>query len=439
LLLAWRGRIPETGGFFAAGAALLIAVLADQALRLRRSRARPVRPGWAGLGLLGLRNASIRPGRSLLCIALIACATFLMIAVSAFRRVETAGDSGRHSGTGGFSLLAESMLPVIHDPGSAEGRAALNLPSEPFDQVRWARFRMRPGDDSSCLNLYRPGTPRLLAPDPGFVREGRFRFRESLAATPEEQNNPWLLLEKDPGDGAIPAIADANSLAYVLHLGVGAEWVLPSEAGPPLRFRIVASLSDSLFQSELLISEGNFKRLFPAVQGRRYFLIEAGTGGEDAVTRVLEERLSDSGMDVMRASERLASYHRVENTYLSTFQALGALGLLLGTCGLGVVLLRNAFERRRELALQQAVGFSPAHLAWVLLAENARLLVGGVLSGSFGALLAVVPAVITRNLSFPWPFLLVTLLAIFGTGVIATLVAVAMALRTPLLQALRSE
>jgi hypothetical protein len=33
----------------------------------------------------------------------------------------------------------------------------------------------------------------------------------------------------------------------------------------------------------------------------------------------------------------------------------------------------------------------------------------------------------------------VTLLAIFGTGVIATLVAVAMALRTPLLQALRSE
>jgi ABC-type antimicrobial peptide transport system permease subunit len=124
---------------------------------------------------------------------------------------------------------------------------------------------------------------------------------------------------------------------------------------------------------------------------------------------------------------------------LSTFQALGALGLLLGTCGLGVVLLRNAFERRRELALQQAVGFGPAHLAWVLLAENARLLVGGVLSGSFGALLAVVPAVITRNLSFPWPFLLVTLLAIFGTGVIATLVAVAMALRTPLLQALRSE
>jgi len=33
--------------------------------------------------------------------------------------------------------------------------------------------------------------------------------------------------------------------------------------------------------------------------------------------------------------EKLAAFHRVENTYLSTFQALGGLGLLLGTLGLG--------------------------------------------------------------------------------------------------------
>ena len=52
--------------------------------------------------------------------------------------------------------------------------------------------------------------------------------------------------------------------------------------------------------------------------------------------------------------DRIAAFHRVENTYLSTFQSLGALGLLLGTAGLAAVLLRNVLERRRELALLRA-------------------------------------------------------------------------------------
>ena len=39
----------------------------------------------------------------------------------------------------------------------------------------------------------------------------------------------------------------------------------------------------------------------------------------------------------------------MENTYLSTFQTLGGLGLVLGTFGLAAVLLRNVLERRREL------------------------------------------------------------------------------------------
>jgi ABC-type lipoprotein release transport system permease subunit len=54
--------------------------------------------------------------------------------------------------------------------------------------------------------------------------------------------------------------------------------------------------------------------------------------------------------------ERLANFHRVENTYLSTFQMLGGLGLILGTLGMAAVLLRNVLERRRELALLRAVG-----------------------------------------------------------------------------------
>ena len=50
---------------------------------------------------------------------------------------------------------------------------------------------------------------------------------------------------------------------------------------------------------------------------------------------MIENALVDLGADAVSTGERLAGFHRVENTYLSTFQTLGGLGLLLGTVGLG--------------------------------------------------------------------------------------------------------
>ena len=156
---------------------------------------------------------------------------------------------------------------------------------------------------------------------------------------------------------------------YVLHRAVGDE--LDSGRvdanGNPVRLRIVASLADSVLQGEIVIADEQFRRTLPNEDGYRFFLIDVAGSPAGAVaaaaTRVsevaahLEERLSDFGFDATNAADRLAAYHRVENTYLSTFQALGALGLLLGTIGLGAIAVRNVLERRRELALLRAVGY----------------------------------------------------------------------------------
>ncbi|KKK81298.1 hypothetical protein LCGC14_2814860, partial [marine sediment metagenome] len=54
---------------------------------------------------LGLRNAARRPGRSLAVVALLACGSFLIVAVGANRLDASAGAADRASGTGGFALL----------------------------------------------------------------------------------------------------------------------------------------------------------------------------------------------------------------------------------------------------------------------------------------------------------------------------------------------
>ena len=414
---AFAHVIPDTSAFFGAGTLLLIGAIFFEWARLRGQIG-----AVTSVIKLGIRNASHRPGRSVLVIALISSAVFLVVALDAFRRPPVAV-SDPHSGAGGFSLAAESQLPIFWDLNTPAGRDNLNLSA--MKDTKFYAFRLRPGEDASCLNLYEPRTPRILGAPREFLNLNRFSFTETAV----KSENPWQLLEADPQDGAIPSISDANSITYVLHRKVGDVF----DAGG-IKVQLVAALDDSIFQSELIISDKNFTRAFPAEQGFRYFLID----GPPSNAPLLADALSDYGFNVVSTPERLAAFHRVENTYLSTFQALGGLGLLLGTLGLGAVLLRNIMERRKELALLLAVGYRPEHLRIMVIAENAYLLLAGPLIGAFSASLEILPALLKRG-HLPNPCLALLLLAVPVAGIAASLLAVKIVARAPLLETLRSE
>ena len=439
------GLLGDTAGFFGAGILFLVALLTSIWTWLcRRVPSRLLTPGTWSVVQIGFRNAAYRPGRSVLCIALIAAAAFIIVAVDAFRREGTEAVLDPESGTGGYTLLADSLLPIVYDPNTEAGRDELNLTNvegNVLDEVSFARFRVRPGEDASCLNLYQAKDPRILAPTTTFVEGDRFAFGRSLPLADDDpaRANPWLLLDREQPDGAVPAIADATSLTYVLHLGVGDEFILNRDTDRPIRLRIVAALTDSVFQREILISERHFLELFPDQGGYRFFLMDAAPEAAPAVTAVLEDRLADFGFDVVSAGERLAAFHRVENTYLATFQMLGGLGLLLGTLGLAAVLLRNVLERRRELALLRAVGYRSTHLSLMVIAENAFLLFVGLVTGTVCAVLAIAPAWLERGGQWPVASLGGLLVAVAVTGLAASVLATAAAWRLPLLASLRAE
>ena len=437
-----QGALNATAGFFGAGMVLLCALLGFAWIWLRR---RPpgtiVSPRPWSVMQLGIRNSSYRPGRSVLCIALIAFAAFIIVAVDAFRRDEReAGERG--SSSGGFALLADALLPLGDDLSARSGRARLGLTefqTGPLSNVSFERFRVRAGDDASCLNLYQPTDPRVLAVSDRFIEENRFTFGPTLAATPDEVENPWRLLRRDLPDDVVPALADANSLTYALHLSVGDEIVLNRDSDREVRLRIVAALADSVLQRELVISERHFRRVFPEEEGFHFFMIDVAPEQAAVVAATLEDRLSDFGFDVTPTAERLASFHRVENTYLATFQTLGALGLLLGTLGLGAVLLRNVLERRRELGLLRAIGYAPRHLALMVLAENALLLALGLGIGTGCALIAIAPAWLERGQRLPVASIAWLLVAVVVAGFAASLAATRAVVAAPLLAALKTE
>ena len=154
---------------------------------------------------------------------------------------------------------------------------------------------------------------------------------------------------------------------------------------------------------------------------------------------LLNTALADRGFEAVPTAERLQSYLAVENTYLSTFQALGGLGLILGSLGLAVVLLRSVWERRGELALLRALGFRRSTLAWLVLAENGFLLLLGLAAGTVSALAAAAPHLARQAAGTPWLGLAGVLAATAAVGLTVGAVAAFAALRAPLVAALRHE
>jgi ABC-type lipoprotein release transport system permease subunit len=448
LLLSILKFIGQEAGFFGGGILILISLLCLQSVWLKRRTHKLINGNGAfAISQLGFRNATHKPGRSILCITLIAAAVFIVVTVDAFRKDDSSATFDKRSGNGGFPLFAESQLPLIYDPNTNEGKEELLLTpddgSQILNEIKFSRFRVRPGDDASCLNLFQARNPRIIAPTDDFVKENRFVFQSYDppvgAGGTDPSQNPWPLLDKEQTDGSIPVIADANSLTYALHLRVGDIFTLQQETKEPIRLRIVGALSNSIFQGEFLMSEKNFLKLFPEQQGFKFFLIDVPPDKANEAAEVLEEKLADFNFDVQATNELLAEFHRVENTYLSTFQMLGALGLALGTLGLAAVLLRNALERRRELALLKAIGYDESHFSLMALAENAFLLFSGLVIGAVCALLAIAPVVISRGGKFPFVSIGALLLIVIVCGLGASVLATMATLRSPLLQSLRSE
>jgi ABC-type antimicrobial peptide transport system permease subunit len=95
-------------------------------------------------------------------------------------------------------------------------------------------------------------------------------------------------------------------------------------------------------------------------------------------------------------------------------------------------------ERRRELALLRATGYRSRDLAVLVFAENALLLVSGLVIGGVCALVAIAPAFVARGGRFSWS-LAVLLGAVLLAGLLASLFAARAAVRAPLLQALRAD
>ncbi|MDP6794052.1 MAG: FtsX-like permease family protein [Verrucomicrobiota bacterium] len=451
--LGWVGDALANGGqisptaFFGAGAMLLLSGMTLASARLKHLAHVSVltQAQSLSLGGLGQRNAARRSRRSMATIGMLACGSFMIASIGVFQKNAKTNADQPTSGTGGFELMGEASIALVHDMNNPTNREDFyGLEEEIMKDVSFVPFRLRDGDHANCLNLNLAQEPRLLGVRPKTLA-GKFSFIDTMDGL-EPGDNPWSILEsardtlKLPAN-VVPAIADESVMVYALS---GNDIMNPKKLGDTIdhtdehgntfKIQFVGQIDDSIMQGNLIIPESDFIKLFPSESGYRVFLVDNPGERTQEVSDELNVALADHGFEWVSTTQRLGELNAVHNTYLQTFQVLGGLGLLIGSLGLGVVVLRNVQERKSELALLRAIGFEKSAIKRFVLFEYLDLLIGGLLIGTLAAALAVLPNMLSPTADVPYALLGATLGGVLLLAGAWTWIATNISLRSNLLE-----
>jgi ABC-type antimicrobial peptide transport system permease subunit len=412
--------------FFGAGGMLLIGGLF--LFRARLEKAGGEENVITKIPQLERRNLGRRAGRALVTAGSMAAGAFLVVSTGAFRKSAEVSAESFDSGTGGFSFWGESASPIYDDLNSKEASELFDLNDTLLLSSSVIPLRVREGDDASCLNLNKALRPRIYGVKPSDFKN-RFSFAEGN----------WNSLNEVLEGNTVPALVDQNTMMWALKMGLGDRLQYTDGEGRPFEIELVGALKGSMLQGALFISEENFLSKFKQQGGYRSFMISGKIDGARRLAKHLEDRLQQHGIEFRESKERLSELQEVENTYLSIFQGLGGLGMLIGTCGLGLVVARNLVERGQEIALFEALGFQFNRIKQSALTEHLQLAVWGIIIGSSSALVGIAPALFGNVLDKPSMSFVWFIAALASLSFLWVFLAVFLTLRKSQLHLLKNE
>jgi len=370
--------------------------------------------------------------RNVMIVSFLSVGVFMVVSTGLNRKDLTTHAEMPSSGTGGYNYFVETSMPVLFDANSKQGKEDLNIPIS----SEIVQFQSQHGDDASCLNLNKISRPRIIACNPtAFDQRSAFTFATSTDDL--DKQHPWLTLNKTLSDGVIPAIADQTVIQWGLMKNVGDTLVYKTEEGKDLKLKLVGGLDNSVFQGNVIIAEDHFNHAFPSVSGSNVFLIDAKDSA--SVIEDLKVGMRNYGPEISRTTDRLLSFYTIENTYLNIFLMLGALGLLIGTLGLGILIFRITFEQIPEYALLLSLGFQKSVIFKMVMREKLFLMIVSVFIGLIPAVLSALPSLISSLYSNLWIWLPAITVLVILSGAVFSFVAIRMAFRQNLVQSLKNE
>lgn len=221
------------------------------------------------------------------------------------------------------------------------------------------------GFDRSWLE---PGVPELS--------ERLDRFADDRAALEAVATDPTLAVASDtilqgegPPGGATVEIGDTVTAVDPL-------------SGREQTFTLAAFVDTDWNWNGLMIGRDAASSLLGdhAVENRMYVSVADGADPE-AVSERLTAEWIENGADASTFLAAIEEEMKEMQGFLRLLQGYLGLGLLIGILGLGVVMVRAVRERRRQIGMLRAIGFSAGVVRLAFLAEAGFVAVQGIVLG----------------------------------------------------------
>lgn len=294
--------------------------------------------------------------------------------------------AGKHTvATGSFTHWCETSVPVYHSLSTFEGREKLGLKAlEASTSI--VQLLRHQADDASCLNLNKPQHPSIIGIDYDVLYNNPFVLHP---ATDEMEVKEAISLAIRRDSTYFPVVVDQTVLQWSLFKQVGDTIHYSISEDKKVVIQIVASLSNSIFQGNMLMPIDFFRKLFPETTGSTLFLLKTPAEHSAETVRLLETSLYNYGITVQPTVERLAAFNSVTDTYLSIFMTLGGLGLLIGIIAFVVVVRKNLVMRQAEITLYRSLGYSDQRISSLLYRQNIIIPLSAILSGILLSILSL--------------------------------------------------
>lgn len=450
-----------SGIFMVASATFVIVYNADILLRFIERAG-----GWFGRLLPALRIAvayplanKFRTGMTMAMIALVVFAVVMMSIMNANFNALFLRDDAR----GGWDIV------VTENPNNPIGALEAALDKEgSVDTSQFAAVgAVRLPDVFVGAELNQPNASNewerypVLGVDDAFARESQIRLQTRSFQYPDD-DAVWEALRTIPGMAVVDALAVSEG-----HFMIGgpefhvedfdetAEVMDPialklrdPTSGKPAHLSLIGVIDfgSSANFFGLYISEETFNEVFGEPEFSRFYVqVQPGVDPGDTA-KAIESALVTTGAQAVSIKDQLEEQQTTSKSFFYLIQGFMGLGLLVGTAAVGVIAFRSVVERRQQIGMLRAIGYTRSSIALSFIMESSFIALLGIATGvglavllSFNLLHSDEMSNIDMGFIIPWWQILLTAAFAFGASFLMTILPSRQAAGITIAEAIRYE
>lgn len=296
--------------------------------------------------------------------------------------------------------------------------------------------------------------------DPGFVDGGEIGL-EARAKGFESDEAVWRQIRESDG----VALIDAFTLGE-FGPGFGATFSLKGvkegeDVFDPVTLEVrdpvsgntgqvrvigVISLASSATFTGVFLPERTFTSLFGQADSSRYYVGLKEPGAAVDIAKKMESALETTGAQASSIKKNIDDDQALFRNFFRLMQAFMGLGLFVGIAAVGVISFRSVVERRQQIGMLRAIGYTRGTVALSFLLESTFVAALGIASGIALAVwlsyfLVTSDEFPTSDSSYAVPWSQIALISGFAffASLVMTIIPSRQAAGVPIAEALRYE